>query len=128
MKKLFISCPVKGRKLEDILKTRKKMHELAQIIFDQELEVIDSTMVREITDGDTIESLIKHLQYLKDADYFVGMRADSSIWPDCWLEADIATRYDIPRYFVGVQDVAKDVLDIEREQWCGETTISCSEA
>lgn len=40
MKKLFISCPMKGRTEESIKRSMEKMHKLAEIIFDQELEVI----------------------------------------------------------------------------------------
>ena len=40
MKKLFISCPMKGRTEENIRKSMEKMHKIAEIIFDQELEVI----------------------------------------------------------------------------------------
>ena len=42
MKKLFISCPMKGRTNENIKKSMDKMHKIAEIIFDQQLEVIDS--------------------------------------------------------------------------------------
>lgn len=40
MKKLFISCPMKGRTEENIKKSMDKMHKLAEIMFEQELEVI----------------------------------------------------------------------------------------
>ncbi len=42
MKKLFISCPMKGRKEEDIKESIEKMHKIAEIIFNEELEVIKS--------------------------------------------------------------------------------------
>ena len=42
MKKLFISCPMKGRTNENIEISIEKMHKMAEIIFDQPLEVIDS--------------------------------------------------------------------------------------
>lgn len=40
MKKLFISCPMKGRTEENISKSMDQMHKIAEIIFDQELEAI----------------------------------------------------------------------------------------
>ena len=42
MKKLFISCPMKGRTEEDIRKSIHRMHKMAEAAFDQELEVIPS--------------------------------------------------------------------------------------
>lgn len=41
-KKLFISCPMKGRTEEDIRHDMNRMHKMAEIVFDQELEVIPS--------------------------------------------------------------------------------------
>ena len=42
MKKLFISCPMKGRTEEQIRDSRNKMHKIAEAVFGEELEVIDS--------------------------------------------------------------------------------------
>ena len=42
MKKLFISCPMKGRTEENIRKSMEKMHKIAEVVFEQELEVIPS--------------------------------------------------------------------------------------
>ena len=46
MKKIFISCPMKGRTEENIRKSMEKMHKIAEEIFEQELEVIPSYMIR----------------------------------------------------------------------------------
>lgn len=35
MKKLFISCPMKGRTEENIRKTMDKMHKIAEAMFEQ---------------------------------------------------------------------------------------------
>ena len=40
MKKLFISVPMKGRTEENIRKSLEKMHKLAEIVFDEKLEVL----------------------------------------------------------------------------------------
>ena len=117
MKKLFISCPVRGRKIEDVIKSRKKMHEIAQIIFDQELEVIDSVMACEIHTGDTFDSLVHHLNCLKDADYFISVHCPNDIWRDCYFESSIAISYDIPRTDISAANVAPDIFEIEREYW-----------
>ena len=52
MKKLYISCPVEGRALLSVLHTVKKMHKIAEVLFDEELEVIDSVSVSELTGTD----------------------------------------------------------------------------
>lgn len=42
MKKLFISCPMKGRTDEMIKDSMEKMHKLAEVMMGEKLEVIDS--------------------------------------------------------------------------------------
>ena len=42
MKKLFISCPMKGRTEENIRKSMEKMHKAAEAVFEEEFEVIPS--------------------------------------------------------------------------------------
>ena len=114
MKKLFISCPVKGRKIEDVIKTRKKMHAIAEIIFDQELEVIDSVQAKEIMDGDTFDSLVHHITCMKDADYFIGVHYYTDIWSDCYLEGQVAYRYGIPNYMLSIDMIAPDINELEK--------------
>jgi hypothetical protein len=130
MKKLFISCPVKGRKIEDVIKTRKKMHAIAEIIFEQELEVIDSVMAREVYDGDSFDSLVHHLNCMKDADYFIGIPCYGDGWRDCHNEHDIARDYGLPAYTVDMRSVAPDVFEINRNSMfpkCAGTTLLTSE-
>ena len=58
MKKLFISCPMKGRTEENIRKSMEKMHKIAEEIFEQELQEIavryeiPSYMIREEEEDD----------------------------------------------------------------------------
>ena len=117
MKKLFISCPVKGRKIGDVIKTRKKMHEIAQIVFDQELEVIDSVQAKEIMDGDTFDSLVHHITCLKDANYFIGINYYGDFWRDCHNELMIARDYGISMYTVDMRGVAIDAMGIEGDYY-----------
>lgn len=42
MKKLFISCPMRGRKDEDIKESMRKMHKIAEIYAGEDLELIDT--------------------------------------------------------------------------------------
>ena len=40
MKKLFISCPMRGRTEEAIKDTMERMHKIAEALFGEELEVL----------------------------------------------------------------------------------------
>ena len=117
MKKLFISCPVKGRKIEEVIKTRKKMHAIAEIMFDEKLEVIDSVMAREVNDGDTFESLVHHLNCMKDADYFIGVNlcGITDDWNDFWHEQRIAQDYGIDKHMLDSRYVCPDLYSEEAD-------------
>lgn len=75
-KKLFISCPMKDRTKENINRSMERMHKLAEIIFDQELEVIP-TWIDEEPPADCVNPgvwyLGKSLELLSQADYFIAM-------------------------------------------------------
>lgn len=111
MKKLFISCPMKGRTEENIRKSMEKMHKIAEIMFDQELEVIPSYI--EDNPPDTRDQRIWYLgesiKMMADADYYIGVE-----WPDefpgCAVENRVADAYNIPRTFVRIYDLMPDVV------------------
>lgn len=42
MEKLFISCPMRGRTEEQIRKSMEQMRKIAEAIFDEKFEVIDT--------------------------------------------------------------------------------------
>lgn len=42
MKKIFISCPMKGRTKEEIKKTTIKMHKYAELVLEEKCGVIPS--------------------------------------------------------------------------------------
>lgn len=42
MEKLFISCPMRRRTEEQIRKSMEQMHKIAEAIFDEKFEVIDT--------------------------------------------------------------------------------------
>ena len=114
MKKLFISCPVKGRKIEDVYETRKKMHAIAEIIFGEELWAIDSIMAREVVDGDSFESLAHHIECMKEADYFIGIsdayRYNPLKLSDAYLEYTLVDGYrHIKSAFLNISDVCPDL-------------------
>lgn len=96
MKKLFISCPMKGRTDEAILKTREKMHKLAELMFDEKLEVIDSFFEGEAPAAAIapIYYLGKSIQMMSEADYFIGLDYYSDGgWNGCQIERNVAIAY-----------------------------------
>lgn len=109
MKKLYISCPVEGRALLSVLHTVKKMHKIAEVLLDEELEVIDSVSVSELT-GTDLHDLSRHIELMAQADYFVYV-------PDCedrtvYLETEIANAYNIKMASISSKYVVEDDGDI----------------
>lgn len=110
-KKLFISCPMKGRTEENIRKSMEKLHRIAEVIFDQELEVIQSYI--EHTPPETTNQAIWYLgesiKKMADADYFIGV--DSYGFRGCYIELSVARNYNIPYYMIDREIVAPDLLE-----------------
>ena len=109
MKKLFISCPMKGRTEENIRKSMEKMHRIAEAIFDQELEVIPSYIEHTPpeTNNQAIWYLGESIKKLAEADYFIGV--DSYGFKGCYIELSVARNYDIPYYMIDQEIVAPDL-------------------
>ena len=101
MKKLFISCPMRGRKEEDIKKSFERMHRIAEAIFDEKLEVIDSFVEEDPPASKSVAVwyLGKSIEKMANADYFIGIK-DSWSYPGCHVEWTVADYYDIPIFLV----------------------------
>lgn len=116
MKKLFISVPMRGRTEENIKKSMDKMHKIAEIVFDQELERIES-YIPDRAPEDIVNSRVWYLgesiKMLAQADYFIGVGYSS--FAGCNIEANIANEYCIPRTFVNIRDLMPDLCD--RDDW-----------
>ena len=114
MKKLFISCPMRGRTEENIKKSMEKMHKIAEIIFDQELEVIPSYF--EEGPPDTNDARLWYLgrsiQRMAEADFYIGV-AHSHGFSGCYVENNVASEYDIPRTSVDIREIAPDVSGMD---------------
>ncbi len=102
MKKLFVSVPMKGRKQEDILYSINKMHKIAEIVFNQELELIDS-YVAEYSEAKPIYALGQSISKMADADYYIGisdLHYCSRIYKGCNIENIIAEDYKIEKFLL----------------------------
>ena len=118
MKKLYISCPMKGRTEENIRKSMEQMHKIAEIIFDQELEVIP-TYVEDNPPENSRQAvwyLGKSIQMLSEADFFIGVEY-SDFYHGCMTEAEVARKYGIRSTYVSVHELMPDALEVERKHW-----------
>lgn len=121
MKKLFISCPMKGRTETDIRQSMEKMHKIAEAVFGEELEVIPSYI--EDNPPETANVAVWYLgesiKMMAAADYFVGIYDSADEFSGCAIEREVSKRYGIPRYIISLNIIAPDVIAarrIERER------------
>ena len=120
MKKLFISVPMKGRTEENIRKSMEKMHRIAEVVWEQELEVIPSYIEDKPPKNSrqAIWYLSKSIQMMAEADYFIGI--EYSNYNGCNTEKRIALEYEIPFYVCPLCIVAPDAYEQELKNCCSE--------
>jgi hypothetical protein len=108
MKKLFVSVPMKGRTEEEIKASIQKMKKIAEIYEGEELELIESYIQNNPpkNNNEAVWYLVESLKKLAQADVFIGI-CESYDWNGCWIEREVADRYDIKAYLVP----AKYVID-----------------
>lgn len=124
MKKLFISCPMKGRTDEAIKESMEKMHKIAEIIFGEELEVIDSFIPGTAPDASNrpVWYLGKSIQKLADADYFIGI--SEYRYSGCNIERQIAHEYGIPMTCISAYQLMPDIeLCLNGETCCPDNLL-----
>lgn len=126
MKKLFISCPMKGRTEENIRKSMEKMHKIAEIVFDQELEVIPSYIEDRPPENSkqAVWYLGRAISLMAEADYFIGI-GWSDFWAGCAIEADVARRYHIPVSHVEIRDLMPDAVEVEKSWYDSNIGKEC---
>lgn len=100
MKKVFISCPIKGRAIEDIQKTIDKMYRCAKVVLDEELEMILPIIAETLPSGvnERIRYLDESVEKLSRADLIVTLNTasyfiDTTGWD---IETRVAVEYGIP--------------------------------
>ena len=117
MKKLFVSVPMNGRTEENIRKSIDKMHSLAEIIFNEKLEVLPSYFQSEWPMppmcNERIYLLGKSLVQLSIADFFIGVNY-SDCFKGCNIEREVAYAYGIKSYCVDYS-IFPDAVEAERE-------------
>lgn len=118
MKKLFISVPMKGRTEENIQKSFKQMKDIAEAMFGEELEVIDTFISEEPSDGTknpAVWYLGKSIELLSKADLFIGV-CYCSPFSGCNAEFEIARSYGIRNTVVSMFEIDcfQDVVEMLR--------------
>lgn len=105
-KKLFISCPMNGRTEENIKKSMDKMHKIAEIVFEQKLDVIDTYIEEDPPEGVNagVWYLGKSIEMMSEADYFIGIDC-CGVYKGCALETKIAYDYHIPMFTLTDEDL-----------------------
>lgn len=130
MKKLFISCPMKGRTEENIRKSMEQMHKIAEIVFDQELEVIPTYIEDNPPENNNqaVWYLGKSIQMLAEADFFIGVDF-SEYFKGCNIESNVARKYGIRSTYVNMYDLMPDAVEVEKKYWNemenARTTVAC---
>lgn len=117
MKKLFISCPMKGRTEENIRKSMKKMHEIAEIYFDEKLKVIPTYIEDNPPENNNqaIWYLGKSIQLLAEADYFIGVDYSNDYFKGCNIERSIAREYGIRTVIIDMFELMPDAAEIQKQ-------------
>lgn len=125
MKKLFISCPMKGRTEENIRKSMEKMHKVAEIIFDQQLEVIQTYIEDKPPENNhqAVWYLGKSIQLLAEADFFIGVEY-SEFYKGCMVESKVARDYGISTTFVNIRELMPDAIEVENNYYASMVSVS----
>lgn len=97
MKKLFISCPMKDRTEAQIRGTMMQMHNIAEAVFGEELDVIQ-TYIPDPPSGtnQALWYLGESIKMLSEADYFIGVYDEEKAYHGCAIENQAAKAYGIP--------------------------------
>lgn len=113
MEKLFISCPMRGRTEEQIRNSMDQMHKIAEAIFDEKFEVIDTCIADNAPacNRKQLWYLGKSIEMLSQADAFIGVYDDQKGFDGCIVENYTAKLYGIPQYLVNLSYVAPDVIE-----------------
>lgn len=111
MKKLFVSCPMKGRTDEAIKDSMERMRKIAELVFGEDLEAIDSYITGDAPEDNkkAIWYLGQSIQMMAEADYFIGISEFG--YDGCDAERLIASKYGVPMEVVPIRHLMPDIED-----------------
>jgi hypothetical protein len=109
---------MKGRTEENIRKSMDKMHKIAEIMFDQELEVIPSYIEHKPPENSkaAIWYLGESIKKMAEADYFIGVGVYNTRFSGCATESFVARHYGIPMHIVSIHDLMPDIAGINDDE------------
>ena len=82
------------------------MHKIAEAVFDEELEPIDSYIhIEPKTKHRRVSYLGESIKMMADADYFVGVYDADFGYDGCSIERIVAMHYDIPYFLIDVDRI-----------------------
>jgi hypothetical protein len=101
---------MKGRTEENIKNSISRMHKIAEIIFDQELELIPSYISGRAPDTTNrrVWYLGESIKMMADADYFIGIDC-TDVFEGCNIERDVAVTYGIPNAVINACSMMPDI-------------------
>ena len=96
----------------------EKMHKIAEIVFDQELEALPTYIEDNPPENNNqaIWYLGKSIQMMSEADFFIGIEY-SDFYKGCSNENNIARDYGIRYTYVRIYDLMPDAVEVERRSW-----------
>lgn len=133
-KKLFISCPMRGRTPEAILASREKMYKVAEALWGEELDAIASYVPTAVPSEaasckhPAVACLGASIKAMANADYFIGV--DSYSYTGCNIERSVAQAYDIPTHIIPTDTIIPqaEVQQQEFERWREAQLRGCQNA
>ena len=113
MKKLFISCPMRGRTEEAIKDTMERMHKIAEALFGEELEVLPTYFEGNppLFANERLWYLGESIKKMSEADRFIGIYDPEKDYDGYIIENHVAKLYGVPQYLVDIKYIAPDVME-----------------
>ena len=123
MKKLFISCPMRGRTPEAIKASIEKMHKIAEATVGEELEIIPTYLEGAEYQNRPIACLGESIKRMQEADYFAHID-DTWGFTGCEIETRVARAYGIKTIIMPTLFVCHDIEEIVSKAVCAEIASS----
>lgn len=109
MKKLFISHPMRGKTDEQIQMERGRLHSIAEEVYGEDLEVIDSFLRN--YNGNRVQFLGRSIELLGTADVVI-FGAGWEMYDGCCIENEVCRHYCIPTIY----DKTDDSVEMTQER------------
>lgn len=108
---------MKDRTEAQIRGTIMQMHRIAEAVFGEELEVIQ-TYIPDPPSGmnQALWCLGESIKMLSEADYFIGIYDEEKAYRGCAIENQAAKTYGIPSYTINLNYVARDVVEARAKE------------